>query len=56
MGFFKKKEKHVEEEEVRCPAEGCDIVFDDKWDLKRHIEWKHPELMDNDKKSALKTD
>jgi hypothetical protein len=55
MGFFNKKQRPVAVE-VKCPAEGCGIIFNDKWELKRHIEWKHPELAGNEEKIIVEAD
>jgi len=43
MSFFKKKEKPVVMEH-RCPAEGCTHTTAELSSMKKHIEWKHPEL------------
>lgn len=42
MNIFKKKEKQVTIER-KCPAEGCTFTATEAADMKRHIEWKHPE-------------
>ena len=43
MNFFKKKEKPVVTEH-QCPAEGCSYTTTELSDMKKHLEWKHPEL------------
>jgi len=43
MGLFKKKQ-HPTITELRCPAEGCSFTCNDPKLLKRHTDWKHPEL------------
>jgi len=43
MGLFKKKEQPVYTE-LKCPVEGCLMTCNDVDSLKRHTEWKHPEL------------
>ncbi len=43
MGLFKKKQKPIITE-LKCPAEGCSFTSNEPKMLKRHIEWKHPEL------------
>ena len=43
MGLFKKKSPQPVVD-LKCPAEGCDFVADDKYALARHIGWRHPEL------------
>ena len=43
MNFFKKKEKPVATEQ-QCPAEGCTYTTKELADMKKHLEWKHPEL------------
>jgi hypothetical protein len=43
MNFFKKKEKPVVTEH-QCPAEGCTYTTTELSDMKKHVEWKHPEL------------
>ncbi len=53
MGLFKKKERIVITD-LKCPSEGCNFVCTDKISLKRHIEWKHPELPGKDAKIAKK--
>ncbi|MFC1920118.1 hypothetical protein ACFLYQ_00155 [Chloroflexota bacterium] len=51
MGLFKKKE-NVVITELKCTAEGCSFLCIDNHSLKRHIEWKHPEMT----MSSIKTD
>jgi len=43
MGLFKKKERPAINE-LKCPAEGCSFICNDHKSLRRHVEWKHPEL------------
>jgi hypothetical protein len=50
MGLFKKKQRPAITE-IKCPAEGCPYTFNDPALLKRHIEWKHPELVQEVEKS-----
>lgn len=47
MGLFKKKRAPTE---LKCPAEGCSFTTNDPVDLKKHIDWKHPELTQHLKK------
>ena len=44
MGLFKKKQQHSIIRELKCPAEGCPFTCNDPGLLKRHTDWKHPEL------------
>jgi hypothetical protein len=53
MGFFKKKVQPVAVER-KCPAEGCVFTVYDEIALKKHIEWKHPELKGNSEEKAVK--
>jgi len=47
MGLFtKKKSKLVE---LKCPAAGCSFTCDDPATMKRHTDFKHPELSKADK-------
>ncbi|UCC17757.1 MAG: hypothetical protein JSU58_04175 [Dehalococcoidales bacterium] len=48
MNIFKKKAKQ-NATELRCPAEDCSFTCNDSPSLKRHVEWKHPELTPNNK-------
>ena len=50
MGLFKKKLQPVVTE-LKCPAEGCSFTSDHAESLKRHVDWKHPELAQNVEKS-----
>jgi len=43
MGLFKKKKKQATTE-LKCPAAGCPFTCSDPVTLKKHTEWKHPEL------------
>jgi hypothetical protein len=43
MGIFKKKPS-APIQELKCPAEGCSFTCDDPATLKKHTDWKHPEL------------
>jgi len=43
MGLFKKKQKPIVTE-LKCPAEGCPFICNDPDTLKRHTDWKHPEI------------
>ncbi len=43
MGLFKKKQQPAITE-LKCPAEGCTFTCSDHITLKRHTDWKHPEL------------
>jgi len=48
MGLFKKKKRHKPViTRLECPAEGCSFTCDDLKMLKRHTDWKHPELTQN---------
>ena len=44
MGLFGKKKETVKLTEVKCPAEGCDFACDDAHTMKRHTDFKHPEM------------
>jgi len=44
MNLFKKKKQQPVITELKCPAEGCSFTCDDHISLKRHTDWKHPEL------------
>ena len=44
MGLFKKK-KRLGITELKCPAEGCPFTCSDSITLKKHTNWKHPELV-----------
>ena len=44
MGLFNKKKQHNILTELKCPAEGCTFTCRDHVTLKRHTDWKHPEL------------
>ena len=48
MGLFKKKAPTVTE--LKCPAEGCSFTTSNPTDLKKHIDWKHPQLTQHLKK------
>ncbi|MBI2328295.1 MAG: hypothetical protein HYU85_01370 [Chloroflexi bacterium] len=43
MGLFKKKPPPALTE-LKCPAEGCSFTGNDPKTLKKHTDWKHPEL------------
>ena len=43
MGLFKKKQK-TGRTELKCPVEGCSFTSYSPVLLKKHTEWKHPEL------------
>ena len=43
MGLFKKKQRPTVTE-LKCPAKGCPFTCDDPVTLKKHTDWKHPEL------------
>ena len=47
MGIFKKKnhQKSTENVPLNCPKEGCSFTGADTHSLNRHVEWKHPELV-----------
>ena len=47
MNFFKKKEKPVTTVQ-QCPAEGCNYTTTEVSNMKKHLEWKHPELSQKD--------
>ena len=53
MNFFKKKEKPVITEH-RCSVEGCTYTTTELANMKKHVEWKHPELSQTDG-SAVKS-
>ena len=43
MGLLKKKQRPTITE-IKCPVEGCPFTCSDTITLKKHIDWKHPEL------------
>ncbi len=43
MGLFGKK-KQSKLVELKCPAEGCTFTCDDPVTLKRHTDYKHPDM------------
>ncbi|MBW1855140.1 MAG: hypothetical protein JRJ00_10765 [Deltaproteobacteria bacterium] len=43
MGLFKLKSRPVNIE-LKCPAEECPFTCDDLATLKKHMDWKHPEI------------
>jgi len=49
MGLFKKKQRATITE-LKCPVEGCLFTCDDQITLKKHTDWKHPELTKSLKK------
>jgi hypothetical protein len=50
MGLFKKKQA-LTVTELKCPAEGCSFTANDSTTLKKHMDWKHPQLEQGVKKS-----
>jgi hypothetical protein len=46
MGLFKKKQASTITE-LKCPAEGCSFTTSDPTTLKKHTDWKHPQLTQN---------
>jgi hypothetical protein len=50
MGLFKKKQAPTITE-LRCPAKGCLFTASDPITLKKHTDWKHPQLEQAVKKS-----
>ena len=44
MGLFKKKKQQPAVTELKCPVEGCSFTCNVPRMLKRHTDWKHPEL------------
>ena len=44
MGLFKKKQRPTTITELKYPAEGCTFTCRDRITLKKHTDWKHPEL------------
>jgi len=40
--FWKKKAPRITT--LKCPAEGCPFTCDSPALMKRHSDWKHPEL------------
>ena len=44
MDLFKKKQQPANAE-VKCPVEGCRFTCNDLDTLKKHTDWKHPELV-----------
>jgi len=53
MGLFKKKQAPAVTE-FKCPVEGCSLIASDSITLKKHIDWKHPQLAQNLKKPLEK--
>jgi hypothetical protein len=49
MNIFRKKVKQAATE-LKCPVEGCSFTCYDSPGLKRHVEWRHPELTTESKK------
>jgi len=49
MGLFKKKQQPTITE-IKCTAEGCSFTCNDLKTLKKHTDWKHPELPQSVKK------
>ena len=45
MGLFGKKKQTITLTESKCPAEGCAFICDDAHTLKRHTDYKHPDLI-----------
>ncbi len=45
MGLFKKKQSAITE--LKCSEEGCTFTCDDNVTLKRHMDWKHPQKVQN---------
>ena len=43
MGLFKKKKPTILRE-FECPVAGCPFTCTDPITLKKHTDWKHPEL------------
>jgi len=43
MGLFKRRRLAVVTE-LKCPVAGCLFTCSDPMTLKRHTDWKHPEL------------
>ncbi|MFC1943317.1 hypothetical protein ACFLWO_01900 [Chloroflexota bacterium] len=43
MGLFKKKQRPTTTE-IECPMPGCSFICNDPVTLKKHTDWKHPEL------------
>jgi len=47
MGLFERifrKKQRPTTTELKCPVEGCPYTCSDPATLKRHTDWKHPEL------------
>ena len=44
MGLFSKHKKESRLVEMKCPAEGCAFTCDDPVTMKKHTDYKHPEL------------
>ncbi|MBI2850830.1 MAG: hypothetical protein HYX80_07305 [Chloroflexi bacterium] len=47
MGLFSKKKQQSVSTELKCPVEGCTFTCDDTVTLKKHTDWKHPQLTQN---------
>jgi len=45
MRFFKKKQ--IAAPELKCPAVECSFTCNDPKTMKKHTDWKHPELVQN---------
>jgi len=44
MGLFGKKKQPTLLIDKKCPANGCDFTCDDAFTMKRHTDYKHPEM------------
>ena len=52
MAFFKKQKKQpAMATELKCQVEGCSFTTPSPEYLKRHLDWRHPELAQGQKKA-----
>ena len=51
MGLFNRKKEKPVVTELKCPANGCSFTCVDQMSLKRHLDWKHPDLAQTTKKA-----
>ncbi len=49
MGLFKKAQRPAITE-LHCPVSDCSFTCDDAVTLKKHTDWKHPQLSQPQKK------
>lgn len=54
MNIFKKKEKPVVTVN-QCPAEGCTYTTTELANMKKHVEWKHPDVSQKEESGTKST-